>query len=320
MANIGYLQVVRICNQKCRFCSNPDNENILDIEQGRAALDDMAARRYTGVFFTGGEPLLYEALPELVRHATELGLTARLITNGQKLGDGDLLEQLQAAGLTRINLSLHSARADVQDFLTGNTGSFENIARGMRKAAELRVPIDINTTINAYNADHLDETVKWLLENHPEVRHVVWNNMDPTSDRVEQNPDVIPKMRALEISLLKAMRLLHRSGRTFRVERVPLCYMVEFAHCSTETRKIVKDEERLVHFLDQKGAVHQTKFDRDKADCCKVCLLNPVCAGLQGMGQYYDGAELYPVFVPAADVARRVLEGDAGDGYVPQNC
>jgi hypothetical protein len=38
-------------------------------------------------------------------------------------------------------------------------------------------------------------------------------------------------------SLHRALKLLHQSGRTFRVEKVPLCYMGDFAWASTETRK-----------------------------------------------------------------------------------
>ena len=72
------------------------------------------------------------------------------------------------------------------------------------------------------------------------------------------------------------MRYLHKTGRTFRVERVPLCYMAEFAHCSTETRKIVKGEERIVHFLDEKGTVRQTDFRHPKAEACKQCSLNEI--------------------------------------------
>ena len=56
------------------------------------------------------------------------------------------------------------------------------------------------------------------------------------------------------------MRFLHKEGRTFRVERVPLCYMTEFAHCSTETRKIVKGEERVGDKLD----VRPSKDDKAK--------------------------------------------------------
>lgn len=314
MANIGYLQVVRICNQACRFCSNPDNEACLSVEAGREVVDDLVARDYEGVFFTGGEPTVHKDLAELIRYAQGRGLTPRLISNGQNLADRAYLQGLKDAGLARINLSLHSARPEVQAFITNKKDSLACIDQALANARDLGIPVDINTTINAYNCDHLDETVQWLIDHHPQVRHVVWNNLDPSSHRARANPDVVPKLRNLEISLFKAMRLLDRSGRTFRCERVPLCYMVEYAHVSTETRKIVKEEERYVHFLDQKGAVRQTRFDRDKAECCRLCSLNAICAGLYGIGEFYDGGELYPVFVPAEQVIRRILEGDAGDG------
>ena len=127
------------------------------------------------------------------------------------------------------------------------------------------------------------------------------------NDRVADNPDTIAALWQFELSLHRAMRLLHRSGRTFRVERVPLCYMTEYAHCSTETRKIVKGEERTVHFLDDRGRVRQTGFAHHKADCCEICLLDPVCAGLDGVEHGMDPVELAPVFVPAASVVARVL-------------
>jgi hypothetical protein len=83
--------------------------------------------------------------------------------------------------------------------------------------------------------------------------------------------------------------------------------MTEFAHCSTETRKIVKGEERIVHFLDEKGTVRQTDFRHPKAESCKHCTLNDICGGLFELGDHYDLNELYPVFVPKEDIVRRVL-------------
>ena len=65
--------------------------------------------------------------------------------------------------------------------------------------------------------------------------------MDPDGNRAEENPDCIPKHRDFQVSLELAMEYLLQTGRTFRAERVPLCYMRRFAHCSTETRKIVKE-------------------------------------------------------------------------------
>jgi hypothetical protein len=140
----------------------------------------------------------------------------------------------------------------------------------------------------------------------PFIRHFVWNNLDPSMGRAETNRDTAHRLADFELSLARAMRFLHKSGRTFRVERVPLCYMTEFAHCSTETRKIIKGEERIVHFLDEKGTVRQTDFVHAKSEACRACSLDAVCGGLFELGEHYDLGELYPVFVPAEDVIRKV--------------
>ena len=125
--------------------------------------------------------------------------------------------------------------------------------------------------------------------------------------RAETNRDTAHRLADFELSLTRAMRWLHKAGKTFRVERVPLCYMTEFAHCSTETRKIVKKEERIVHFLDEKGTIRQTDWMHAKSKACQQCSLNDICGGLFELGDHYDLGELHPVFIPPQPIVDRVL-------------
>ncbi|MSQ03219.1 MAG: radical SAM protein [Myxococcales bacterium] len=307
MANLGYLQLTRECKQACRFCSNPPSGVELSDAEMRESIDDLVARGYDGVILTGGEPTIAPLLLPAVHHAHAHGLFIRMITNGQRVCDRPFLAALVEAGLTHLHLSLHSSRPLVHDFVTQTAGSHENIDRALFHVADLGITADINTVINAYNSDHLDETVTWIIERHPHVRHFVWNNMDPNMNRAERNPDVIPRLGEFELSLRRAMRHIARTGRSFRAERVPLCYMPEFAHCSTETRKIVKEEERCIRFLDKKGFVLQKQFLHGKSPACDACALDPVCAGLYSMNYHYDPAELFPVPGDPVQVMRAVL-------------
>jgi hypothetical protein len=124
-----------------------------------------------------------------------------------------------------------------------------------------------------------------------------------------------PRLADFELSLSRAMRLLHKTGRTFRVEKVPLCYMTEFAWASTETRKIVKGEERIVHFLDAKQTVRQTDWEHRYAPSCDSCTLREICGGLFDRGDAYDPAELYPVFVDRDAIVRRIIEDPSDPSY-----
>jgi MoaA/NifB/PqqE/SkfB family radical SAM enzyme len=312
MANLGYMQLVRHCNQYCRFCSNPETGWMLDLDTAQRAIDDFAERDYFGIILTGGEPSLSPIVPEVTRYATERGLHVRMITNGSKIADPAIARRFVEAGLRHFHVSIHSCRDEVEDFLTGVKGSHALAMRALENLGALDaelggVTVNINTVINTFNCDHLDENVRFFVGRFPFLRHFVWNNLDPSMGRAETNRDTAHRLRDLEVSLHRAMRFLHESGRSFRVERVPLCFMVEFAHCSTETRKIIKGEERIVHFLDEKGTVRQTDFRHPKAEACKACSLDPICGGLFELGGWYDPAELAPVFVPREPIIQKVL-------------
>lgn len=309
MANIGYMQLVRHCNQRCRFCSNPETPFLLDAATARCQIDDFARRGYFGVILTGGEPSLSDIVPEVTRYGMERGLHVRMITNGSRLADRSFAAELVDAGLRHFHVTVHSTRPGVQDFLTDREGSCARALAAIENLGQLGARVDINTVINHYNADHLDETARRLTERFPFVRHFVWNNLDPSMGRAKVNRDTTPRLADFELSLYRAMVELDRQARTCRVERVPLCYMTELAHYSTETRKIVKGEERTVHFLDAKGTVRQTDFRHRKAEVCRECSLDDICAGLFDLGDGYDPAELHAVFVPKESIIARIMGG-----------
>ena len=307
MANIGYMQVVRYCNQYCRFCSNPATGWVLDLDTAKREIDDFVARGYFGIILTGGEPSLSDLIPEISRYAVDRGLHVRMITNGSRIAKEGIAESYFEAGLRHFHVSIHSCREELEDFLTGVKGSFALAMAALGNLGRVGATVNINTVINRFNADHLDENVRAFTTRFPFIRHFVWNNLDPSMGRAETNRDTAHRLADFELSLARAMRYLHKTGRTFRVERVPLCYMTEFAHCSTETRKIVKHEERIVHFLDEKGTIRQTDFVHAKADVCQQCSLNDICGGLFELGEHYDLAELYPVFVDKNAIVAKVL-------------
>ena len=163
--------------------------------------------------------------------------------------------------------------------------------------------VNINTVINKLNAGHLLENVRWIRENFDFIKHFNWNNMDPAmASGSGFDKALIPRLNDFELSLYNAMAYLVNEKCTFRAERVPLCYMTYFAAYSTETRKIVKDEERRVYFLDKRGIFEQQRWDYDKAPACLVCSVNDICAGLYRSDAYYSARELYPLFIKKNEI------------------
>ncbi len=316
MANIGYIQVVRHCNHFCGFCSNPTTAYVHTFESMALLVDDLVERGYFGVVLTGGEPTLHPELPRIARYAADQGLHVRMITNGFRLADRDFAREMADAGLSLVHVSIYSVRPEVEERIRGVAGTLERAHAALDNAAEVGIDLNVNCVINALNADHLDENVRELVRLHPAIHHFVWNNLDPSMGRAEVNQDLFtPKLADFELSLYRALRFLHKSGRTFRVERVPLCYMTEFAWASTETRKIVKGEERVVHFLDAKQTVRQTDWEHVYTEGCSVCTLRSICGGLFDRGNAYDPAELAPVFVPMDPIVEQIISDPADPSY-----
>jgi len=308
MAKIGYIQIIRKCNQKCIICSNPDNGREISFSEAKKSIDALKQSGHSDVILTGGEPTLYPKLPELISYAKKRGLFPLIITNGQKISDMNYLKKLQKAGLEDLHLSIYSNIDSIQYKLSRKKDSLANIKKALDNIAETDIHAKINIVINKYNSDHLSKMVTWIVESYPNIKHFVFNNLDPFMNRVSENKDVVPRFNDFELELHKALKILENNGKTFRVERVPLCYMSGFEHVSTETRKIVKNEKRIIYFLDEKGMSSQSCWKRDESEKCEICSLVKICAGVDLRGGYYKKEELYPVFVDPQKIIDKILE------------
>ena len=116
------------------------------------------------VRLTGGEPLVRRDLPKLIRMIREQTDTKEisLTTNGLLLER--FASALKDAGLTRVNISLHSLKPERFSKLT-RFGSLEMVLRGIHKALELGFnPVKINALIlKGFNDDEIEELFKLTL-------------------------------------------------------------------------------------------------------------------------------------------------------------
>ncbi|HOC91518.1 MAG TPA: radical SAM protein [bacterium] len=312
MGSFGYFQITRRCDQHCLICSNPENDNSISLEHGIAYLDSLISDGgYEGVIITGGEPTLSEYLPEYLMHCADKGFSSVLITNGQNLASAAFAKKLKAAGLEKVVLSLYSCDPIIQGRLTGNPDSLSNVNKAAANLEKLSgITLSVTITMNKLNADHLSRNVEHIVKRMPSVNHVVFNNLDPLMNRAAQHPETLHRLNDIDIELTRAVDMLRSNKMTYRIERVPLCYMGGYEHNSTETRRIVKNEKVRILFLDEKGEVDQAQGDflYGKAECCKVCYLNDICMGLYSMNDCYMSEELFPVFhTTKEEVAEKVV-------------
>lgn len=142
------------CNQKCIFCYAAGQEmgktKEMTTEQWKEAIDRLDAARVPMVTFTGGEPTQRADIAELVGYAKRM--VTRLNTNGVNLTP-ELVQQLKAAGLDSVQVTLYSHDEAVHNALVGSNHHADTV-QGIRNAVAAGLDISINTPLCKKNADY----------------------------------------------------------------------------------------------------------------------------------------------------------------------
>jgi cyclic pyranopterin phosphate synthase len=150
--HLNYLRIsiTDRCNLQCRYCEPRDlipklsHTDILTYEEILRLVRIATRLGISKVRITGGEPLVrkgvYEFLHELT--ATEGLKDVSLTTNGVLLKDN--LEKIQAAGISRINISLDTLNPTKYHEITGRD-EFDRVWQGIEKAHQMGFyPIKLN--------------------------------------------------------------------------------------------------------------------------------------------------------------------------------
>ena len=123
---------------------------------------DQVSSAHPAFYFSGGEPLLYAGLVDLLTHIKRRGLMAGLVTNGSFLAKH--AEGLVRSGVDHVTISLDGPEA-VHDAIRAVPGTFKRVTEGIRALKDMkekqgaRFPaIKINCVITPQSLDTLGET------------------------------------------------------------------------------------------------------------------------------------------------------------------
>ncbi len=153
------LSVTDRCNLRCRYCMPESGaplaprSEILDLEELRRLAGVFTSLGVRRIRLTGGEPLARRGLPSLARWLGQLPGPPELLltTNGLLLGEH--LDELQAAGLRRVNLSLDSLQRANWERITRRTG-FDRVLRAMHSVIARGLDLKINMVVLPGLNDH----------------------------------------------------------------------------------------------------------------------------------------------------------------------
>ncbi|WP_106745001.1 pyrroloquinoline quinone biosynthesis protein PqqE [Yoonia maritima] len=155
------------CPLSCPYCSNPvelaQKSLELDTSDWVRVFQQAAELGVLQLHLSGGEPAARRDLVDLVKAARDAGLYTNLITSGIGLTERRL-QELDAAGLDHIQLSLQGTDANMADRIGGYKGGFQRKMQVAEWIKDIGFPLTLNAVVHRQNLHQLPRAIEMALE------------------------------------------------------------------------------------------------------------------------------------------------------------
>jgi MoaA/NifB/PqqE/SkfB family radical SAM enzyme len=213
------------CNDTCEFSFIWQNEEYAKIEEKPVDLSILKQEGIKNINFTGGEPLLREDLPEILRSAKELGFKIELTTNGILYGEkgrliGSLVDRLlfsldypiasehdRSRGVecfhTVISAIEHARVLGEKPILnfTLTRDSVRFLPEMIELAERLKVPVYLNPVSDFYGTQGFEPATIDHIKYYARRRNVSVNLAALEFVRAGGNRVILPRCRAAETTV-----------------------------------------------------------------------------------------------------------------------
>lgn len=198
------ISVTDRCNFRCTYCMPaegmtwlPRSEVLTFEEIHRIASLFVDRFGVEGIRLTGGEPTVRAHLPMLISKLATLGVDLAMTTNGATLRN--TADELRAAGLSRINISLDTLRADRFEQMT-RRDELANVLAGIDAAVTAGFdPVKINAVVErGVNDDEIVDLARFGRDRGVEVRFIEFMPLDATghwaNERVVGQDEIVTRI------------------------------------------------------------------------------------------------------------------------------
>lgn len=167
--NIDYARISLTdkCNLRCVYCMPEDKvyennliNDTLSFNDYKFIINGLSQVGIKKIKFTGGEPLLYPHLIELIKYAhyecniDDISIT----TNG--IGLNEIAYELKRSGLKSVNISLDSLKSYKYKSITRG-GNLTDVLKSINRCLELRIKVKINcVVIKRFNDDEVYDFIE----------------------------------------------------------------------------------------------------------------------------------------------------------------
>jgi Fe-coproporphyrin III synthase len=160
------------CNLACKHCyssSSPEHSASLDGNALKEFLSQARDEGYNYLAFSGGEPLLYKYLPDVLSFSKKLGYTNAITTNGMLLKSSLALRALGNIDLVNISID---GDADLHNRIRGQANAFDKMMEGVSFLKDNKRVFGFSHTVCHQNLEVLDYLENLTLYSHAELLQI----------------------------------------------------------------------------------------------------------------------------------------------------
>jgi radical SAM protein with 4Fe4S-binding SPASM domain len=216
------IEVTTRCNSHCRHCfarSAQRTESSLPLKMVIDLLAEGYQLGYRRVHLTGGEPLLWAGLMDVLDHAAGLGFEEIFLNT-----NGTLLDATKAARLSTypgISVSVSIEGPPDRHALMRGKGTLEPALRGMGAALAAGIKLYAFTTVTKGLLPQLPWFVEQLYDTNPDIRRLCLIQLIHTGDDGFSLTEEL--LQPIDfIKLVRMAALLNRMGHKVEILNNPL--------------------------------------------------------------------------------------------------
>lgn len=173
-----FLEITDRCNLNCKHCYGgfaSKNTNLISLNDIDNIINEAVKLGIYEFDITGGEPLLYPNLDEVLSKLYNSGMLVSIFTNLTILSNHHL-EMFNKYCVKKIITSIDSCYKNIHDNFRGCDGCFDKTMQNIEKLKKLEIELSINTMIGNHNIEYIDEMVNFLKQMElPFVLDVITN-------------------------------------------------------------------------------------------------------------------------------------------------
>jgi len=244
---INYLafEFIQDCNLSCQYCYNiwkSPNAEYPNLKTNYKAAIKTLKQIYrqanvNHLTFTGGEPMLFQRLEELILYVRKKGTQVNLITNGT-FPDPIRFKNISELGVQAVEFTLNHFRPEIHEQLNGHKGSYFLTLTSIDIFKKLKSNVVISVILNKQNIDDIEETIRFI--HNLGIKRIMLNRFNIGGAGIESRNNLEISKEQLNKAFSKVNQIAAELNlQVYSAITTPLCVLdpihytnIKFSKCS----------------------------------------------------------------------------------------